>query len=120
MKKIFNLLLVLLGIVVLTNCTKPEEDFVFPLSQDTRITRFRIYKNVNEFYDASISHEDSTIRLLLPLDMDLKQSPELIISENAVVSPKSGEEQDFSMPIIYTVTAEDGIHTRKYNVIVSH
>ncbi|MBU2915027.1 polysaccharide lyase family 7 protein [Reichenbachiella agariperforans] len=35
-------------------------------------------------------------------------TPTIVISENATISPASGVAQDFSSPITYTVTAEDG------------
>ena len=39
------------------------------------------------------------------------------VSDYATVSPEVGEKQDFSQPVVYTVTAEDG-STREYYVIV--
>ena len=45
--------------------------------------------------------------------------PTIKISEKATISPASGVAQDFSSPVIYTVTSEDGIVTTKYTVSVS-
>ena len=42
-------------------------------------------------------------------DTNIKSlSPEIAISEGATISPASGTEQDFSSPVVYTVTAEAG------------
>lgn len=42
--------------------------------------------------------------------------PVVTISENAKISPAIDKEQDFTQPVVYTVTAEDGITTTKYTV----
>ncbi len=44
--------------------------------------------------------------------------PDITVSENAAVSPASGIAQDFTLPVDYTVTAEDGITKRIYTVTV--
>ena len=41
-------------------------------------------------------------------------TPTISVSENATVSPTSGTPKDFSNPVTYTVTAEDGEHTKTY------
>lgn len=64
-----------------------------------------------------INGEDIEARI----DLDLKEIafetgsfnisrlvPEIAISENATISPASGEPVDFTVPVIYTVTAENG------------
>ncbi|WP_195372892.1 MULTISPECIES: PCMD domain-containing protein [Parabacteroides] len=45
--------------------------------------------------------------------------PTIKVSDKATVSPASGVAQDFSSPVTYTVTSEDGIVTAKYTVSVS-
>lgn len=45
-------------------------------------------------------------------------APEIKISDKATVTPKSGEKQDFSKAVTYTVTSEDGITTTVYTVTV--
>lgn len=45
-------------------------------------------------------------------------APEIQISDKATISPKSGEKQDFSKPVTYTVTSEDGITVAEYTVTV--
>lgn len=45
--------------------------------------------------------------------------PTIKISEKATISPASGVAQDFSKPVKYTVTSEDGIVIKEYTVSVS-
>ena len=45
--------------------------------------------------------------------------PTIKISEKATISPASGVAQDFSKPVTYTVTSEDGITTTTYTVSVA-
>lgn len=62
--------------------------------------------------------EADTITLTLPAGTYLtKLSPEIFVSEGASVSPASGVEQDFTSPVTYTVTAENG-KTKTYTVTV--
>lgn len=45
--------------------------------------------------------------------------PTIVVSTGAKVSPESGVALDFSKPVTYTVTSEDGIITTTYTVSVS-
>ena len=45
--------------------------------------------------------------------------PTIVVSANAKITPASGVAQDFSKPVIYTVTSEDGIVTATYTVTVT-
>jgi hypothetical protein len=45
-------------------------------------------------------------------------SPGFELSEQASVSPASGSSHDFSMPVYYSVTAEDGTTVRSWKVVV--
>lgn len=46
-------------------------------------------------------------------------APTITISDKATITPKSGEAQDFSKPVTYTVVSEDGITTNSYKVWIS-
>lgn len=50
---------------------------------------------------------------------DLTFVPTITISEKATISPASGVAQDFSSPVTYTVTSEDGIVTATYTVSIT-
>ena len=45
-------------------------------------------------------------------------APTFTISQGAVVDKQSGTEQDFTQPVVYTVTSEDGIVRKQYTVAV--
>lgn len=45
--------------------------------------------------------------------------PTIKISDKATITPASGAAQDFSKPVTYTVTSEDGITTTTYTVSVA-
>lgn len=44
--------------------------------------------------------------------------PEITVSESALVSPASGESVDFTNPVTYTVTAENG-ETSEYTILIN-
>ena len=58
------------------------------------------------------------VRLTMPEGTDVTQLvPTIVVSEGATVNPASGEAQDFTEPVIYTVTALNGT-TADYTVKV--
>lgn len=59
--------------------------------------------------DATINQEQRSITATLPHGTDITSlKPTVIVSENATVRPFSGNTIDFTNPVIYYVTAEDG------------
>ena len=61
----------------------------------------------------------SVVTLYLPYGSDIKAlAPTFTISDKATLSPKSGTVHDFTSPVTYTVTAEDGLATTAYQVKV--
>lgn len=67
-----------------------------------------------------IDHEANTIYLTVPDGTDLTAlTPIITVSEKASVNPPSEQEQDFTNPVVYTVTAEDG-SIQEYTVVVSY
>lgn len=120
MKKIAYII-ILSGILLLSYCSLPEDDVMSAVSEANLITRFRIYKNVNEYFDASISQSDTTIVLQIPEGMVLTELyPEIIVSNGAVVTPASGEKVDMSSTVEYSVLAENKKSLRRYKVTVSN
>ncbi|MGN0720609.1 MAG: DUF5018 domain-containing protein [Anaerovoracaceae bacterium] len=67
---------------------------------------------------AVINETAGTISLELPKGTPLQFAPTIKVSPFASVSPASGETRDFSQPVKYTVTAQDG-RTNTYTVEVS-
>ena len=63
-----------------------------------------------------INEEEKTILLAFPAGTDVTHLVPIIeVSEGAVVNPESGVAQDFSNPVVYTVTALNGT-TAEYTV----
>lgn len=108
-------------LVCITGCAKPEEELLPVPSPNADIVRFRIYQNQNIFFDGSIDKEDNTIQITIPEGISKDNiRPEVLISEGATVTPKSGERQDFTTPVEYTVVSESGENTKTYIVTVTY
>ena len=79
-------------------------------------------KNILSFkyggYSAEIDESTSSITLELPNGLSVVFAPEIVVSEFATVSPASGETRDFTNPVKYYVTAQDG-SSKVYTVTVS-
>lgn len=59
--------------------------------------------------EVTIDEETKTISATLPYYADITNlTPTIVLSENATVNPNSGVPMNFTNPVIYTVTAEDG------------
>ncbi|CAK7056701.1 hypothetical protein [Tissierella sp.] len=89
-------------------------DFSSNFRDEAEITYFELLGK-----EGIIDHEKGEINVEIPIDTedeDLKTVPRINISENASISPKVGDIQDFTKEISYTVTAEDGSTTRTYRI----
>ena len=68
--------------------------------------------------EGEINETAKTIQVVMPEDTDVTRlAPTIEVSEGATVNPASGEEQDFTNPVAYTVTAQNGT-TSVYTVSV--
>lgn len=66
----------------------------------------------------SIDNYYKTVGVVAPIGTDLTHLvPVIKVADGATVSPASGVPLNFSVPVTYTVTAENGM-TRKYTVVV--
>lgn len=66
-----------------------------------------------------VNQDNKTITVEFPFQSDLENlSPSITVSEGALVDPASGEPNDFSDPVLYTVTSKDGTQS-VYTVISS-
>jgi hypothetical protein len=66
-----------------------------------------------------VNQTDYTITLNVPYGTDVKNlTPSIVISTGATVLPASGTSQDFTNPVVYIVTAQDG-SVRSYMVTVN-
>jgi len=67
----------------------------------------------------SIDEANNEVTLVMPYGYDVTAlAPEFRLSEQATVSPVSGSSHDYSMPVYYSVTAEDGTTVRTWKVVV--
>ena len=68
-----------------------------------------MFAGLNPEADGSIDNTNYTINLLVETGTDLtKLTPTISISDGATISPDSGKPKDFTNPVNYTVTAQDG------------
>ncbi|WP_353092721.1 DUF5018 domain-containing protein [Tissierella praeacuta] len=71
-------------------------------------------------YNVNIDHDSGRINITVPYGTDITAlTPDIEIDYRASVVPKSKKAQNFTNPVIYTVTSESG-RTKEYEVIVSH
>lgn len=104
-----------------------EKKFVFKgtklegdLSSEANITEFGIESNLIIGEGSRLYTDTREIKLALSKEAtteDLKHlKPIFEVSEGAKVSPASGTPLDFTNPVIFTVTSQDGIVTNVYKV----
>ena len=97
MKKAINSIVILAILMVLSSCQKK--------SSEKEILSFQF---ANPDVTADIC-SDGRIEAEMPYGTDLTNlTPIITISDKATISPLSGEPMDFTNPVTYTVTAEDG------------
>jgi ABC-type uncharacterized transport system auxiliary subunit len=86
---------------IFSGCEEEDE----PLSGDKQITAFSF--NVPPA-DGKIDEDAKTISVSVPNGTVVTALvPEITVSDNATVSPRSGVAQNFTNPVTYTVTAEE-------------
>lgn len=86
-------------------------------SDSTDVYGFTFY-HLSPAAAGSIDYENKTIVVHVPFTTDVsKLTPSILLHPNANVSPLSDVEMDFTNPVVYTVTAQDGTK-REYTVTV--
>lgn len=84
-------------------------------SPENEMLSFIILDEATEI-EAEIDQENNTVKYLFPHTWDLSQTTtKITISEKATISPDPDEVFDYSEPVVYTITAENG-ETRDYEV----
>ena len=102
---------------LVTSCSQKVPDALIKLS-NKNIISFS-FDNFNPKVIAKIDSVNNKITATLPVGSDLtKLSPFIMVSEKATVNPSSGTVQDFTQPVKYTITAEDG-STKFYEVKIT-
>jgi hypothetical protein len=118
---ILNSTIFLLFVLSITSCTTEKEESKIPLSSENSITAFKISTELNpsliEFEDVTATIYGTNIYLSLISDISYnisKMKPSIIFSGKSI-SPAAEVAQDFTEPVTYIVTAEDG-STKTYSV----
>jgi eukaryotic-like serine/threonine-protein kinase len=95
-------------ILMLFACKKKDTAVSPQKSSAKEITSFNLAALVPGV-SATIDASSKTVKGELPIGTDLtKLAPTIAVSGKATVIPASGAVQDFTKPVTYTVTAEDG------------
>lgn len=85
---------------------------------EKKITAFEIDELEPEVKGV-IDHEKREIALTVPFGTEIKAlEPSIAISPDTTIAPGSGEARDFSVPVVYKLTARDG-STESYTVKVT-
>jgi len=104
-----SLLGILVLIIISIGCKKDDDSSIY-LSDAKQIIAFKILKTENPSLTqdiiAAIDHDSKTITAITPKGTSLiSLTPNIQVSSKASIN--STASQDFSQPVIYTVTAED-------------
>jgi len=84
---------------------------------DKSISSFR-FEKLKSAASGQIDEKNRTITITVPYGTNVtKLVPAITIPDKTEITPKSGQTQNFSEPVVYTVTAYDGT-TREYTVYV--
>jgi len=105
MKKINRLFVVLaVALMSFAACDVIEEPYLVGADEAKEIIEFKVDSVVG-----LIDQNQHTVTLDFPGGTDVSQlKPVVVVSTYATVSPASGVPQDFTTPVVYTVTAYDG------------
>lgn len=87
------------------------------LSNSKSISSFTL-SGLTPAVDGFINEAQQNIYVVVPDGTNLTDLvPTITVSKNATVNPQSGNPQDFTNPVTYTVTAQDG-STQSYTVTI--
>ena len=114
-KTAFLALFLLVGAVFMSSCKKEELSskkeilsFIFEASKNTQLDRNFL---------GDIKETDITAEIAFGTNIS-QLIPTIEISSRATLSPAAGQLTDFTGPVVYTVTAEDGT-TKSFTAIVA-
>ncbi len=119
MKKIiYSCLFLALALFTFNSCSSDSDEVVreTPKSSDKDIFSFTF---IWDGVELPVNFDDTSLSIVFPALSDVtKLVPTIDVSDKATIEPKSGVAQDFTNPVTYTVTAEDG-SKKEYVVTVS-
>ncbi len=91
----------------------------FLANDEAEITAFTIPNQVGSSVITSTSATTGTVSVTMPYESSNLLTPTIDVSADASVSPNTLVEQNFSNPVVYTVTAEDNVTTKAWTVTVT-
>lgn len=107
-------LLCLIVAPLLFSCSDDDDETSMA---NERFVEYFAFESFDPAVEGIIDNQAGTINITVPEGTDKTAlSPTIRVSEGATVSPASGEAQDFSRFVIYTVTGADGA-ARNYTVL---
>ncbi len=95
-----------------------ERTYTVTISREAVATGNQLLSFSYGAVNGTIDHINGTIALELPAGTSTTFAPTITVSPFATISPASGDAQNFSSPVIYTVTAQNGT-TNSYTVKVT-
>jgi lipoprotein-anchoring transpeptidase ErfK/SrfK len=102
-----------------TGASTTLDEFKTLKNSEGKITSFKIVSGLTNSTGV-INEGMKTIAIDVPTKTDVTNlAPTIIVSENATVSPASLIPQNFTNPVVYKVTAEDGSTTWNYTAAVT-
>ncbi|HEY5824121.1 MAG TPA: DUF5018 domain-containing protein, partial [Cyclobacteriaceae bacterium] len=111
-------LLYLFVILLAFACSKDDDPDPVDKSSTKSITSFK-FSSLSPEVTGTINETDKTIGLIVPASVSVTNLvPTITLSDKATISPASGTAVDFTNPVKFTVTAEDGTR-QEYNVTVN-
>ncbi len=94
-------------------------DALFPNTESEILTFDFMNAEVVDVAFSPVMENMATITVEVAFGTDVTTlTPTMTISEGATVMPEYGIPTDFTSPVTYTVTAEDGMHYTMYDVVV--
>ena len=110
MKKVLSkIVLILLASMAIVSCSKDDDSGSEEISSVKQILSFVFpeeSENFNSAVTASINEDAKTITVVLPYGTDITNLTPNLDVLGATVSPTGA--QDFTEPVVYTITAENG------------
>jgi PBP1b-binding outer membrane lipoprotein LpoB len=113
MKMRLTLLLLTSWMIVLNSCSSDDPA---PKSSEAKIASFK-FSSFNPEVVGTIDEANGKIAVTVPSGTSVTSlAPVIVVSAKATVNPASGVAKDFTNPVTYTVTAENG---RKKSYVVT-
>jgi cytoskeletal protein RodZ len=112
------IVIIALGWWIIGSMNQPSVTPTTTQSSEKSISSFTL-SGLNPVVNGTIDNTNYTVSLTVPTGTDLTTLvPTISVSDSATVSPVSDVAQDFTNPVTYTVTAQDG-STQNYTVTVT-